>query len=1186
MASIELDSEDVPSVIQIDEDEDEDMANLFSFGSSDTNAKSTENTEHEKIVGVDAGFLNDLGIGADPSLSAALGAFGKPNRSDAGGTKSPDSFLELLAAETSNVVFMEGSDSMGMSAINSSSVRKHDAATQEMLDWLDSDDAASSTIPPFTSKLTPPIPPKPIEATVVELPPVFASFAEAMASKEATVEQIRSLFVKEQSRSDDRIVTGTQRVELYCRMICHKSLDAIVGGSLADSFDQWRASRPEVQFDSDPRETNCTTWIQQQKLALSIAQLTSRTAAECEKDLIDLVLYHQHSSQQKHTVASSETGDTQHSAVRKDHLLPMVAATLLASGIPTSAAAVVLSQIIPSYMPLLALPPETERWEAALFLHSEFYLLACYHVPLLVFHLDRYFPGWYWPKLPIDDPSDSGNGTPEETSAVAVGRNLTKQGQIPPSWLLSHLSGECDGTALPMDMVLMLWDGIFTEPNNATRFFLALAVLERFAPSLLLLTGDKLGDALRDVWSLKGIDEDKEASDKEWRYEWWSEALCLQSSTPVSVLERLQNVEDQAVQHALQRRQERAETALRERLEAEATAYKETQELKAEEARQRLSRARLVAFYRKHAPDKESNIEKIMETYAGRLDVLDAKLKEKYGEGFNPAIKAKPPPPPKTPSSILAKMNRGLKSKKSGIDDEVLENAFEERKPDQVSVFVSAEEVLPIVCWSKEAAAARGVDHRRRNVKSRKQRALKFYLIDCRSDEAAQEQGKFPTAFRLSPETLQDPEKLQEHEDTFESFRGAVHLAIMGEGFNAIPGLYSQKLSPKLQELMEQDESRTNLCALFFQKRGFCFVSLLSGGFCAAHSWLVREGPKHHLNATAVLVDYNPETAIFGQLEKLHNASVTEKAQRKMASLLEASMVSVTKRAYQLERLTSELNESKDGQRQGFRKLFGRSDATPTAIDDSEDKVAPLTTLPKGDDSSINEKASVSSFQNPFATIAKRDENVTEPSTTPINIAEGTSSEPSISPPIATATNSATPSDKLEESRTVAPPLRTSSAPSPSTTTTGNTPSVAASIANPLGKFFQQPTSAVEGTNTKSVQHTRTKSNDGTSNETGAIPSNSNPFKGLGAAFNQTRARFGAMPPAVNSTSTASNESSTPTAVASGGFGFNQLRKSAMSRVLQATNTTNPVGKGNDREPSSATTAATGAPAEESISFT
>ena len=1179
---VSIESEDVPSVVQIDDDEDEDMANLFSFGSSGTNV-SSEASENEKHVIVDTSFMNEsdtLDGGPLTSTGSLLGV----HRSEFGRTDSSDSFLELLAAETSGLVFMEGNDSLGVSVVDSGSTREHDPATQEMLNWLDSEDASSSATPVFISKLTPPQPP--IEATVVALPPVFTSFAEAMVSKEATVEQIRSLFVKEQSQSDDRILVGTQRAELYCRMICHKSLGAIVGGSLADSYDQWKLSRPEIQLDSNI-ESDYAAWIQQQKLSHAISKKTGRTVSECETDLIDLILYHQHSSRQTNLMTDTE----EEPRVRKDHLLPMVAATLLAAEIPVSAVAVVLSQIIPTFMPLLALPPETERWEAALFLHSEFYLLACYHVPLLVFHLDRYLPGWYWPKLPSDDSSDSGRSTPEEVSAVSIGRNLTKQGQIPPSWLLTNLSGEFEGTALSMEMVLMLWDGICTEPNNATRFFLVLAVLERFAPSLLLLTGENLERALRNVWSLEGIDNDKEPDDKEWRYQWWSEALCLQSSTPASVLERLQKVEDQAVQHALQRRQERAEAALRERLEVEAAAYKEAQELKAEEARQRLSRARLVAFYRKHAPDKESNIEKIMETYDGRLDVLDAKLKEKYGEGFNPAIKAKSPPPPKTPSSLLAKVNQGLRRKNSVID-EVLEKALEERKPDQVSVFVSAEEVLPVVCWSKEAAAARGVDHRRRNIRGKKQ-ALKFFLIDCRSEEAAREQGIFPTAFRLSPETLQDPEKLQEHEDTFESFRGSVHLVIMGEGFNAIPNLYNQKLSPKLQELMEQDESRTNLCALFFQKRGFCFVSLLRGGFCAAHSWLVRDGPKHHLNATAVLVDYNPEMALFGQLETLHNASVTEKAQRKMASLLEASMVTVTKRAYQLERLTNELNESKDGQRQGFRKLFGRSDVTtgPGSVDGPEEKALPLGTSPKGEDTSSNEKVPTPTFQNPFASITKRGENAVETSTAPSSksevVSDDASSDPNNLAAVVNTASTDSPSDNVEERKTVAPLVRTSSAPTTAAapSPSGNVPNVAAAITNPLGKFFQQPANTVGGSSSDTVQHTRRKSSDGASDEIGGTTANSNPFKGFGAAFNQTRARFGGSPPTVNSVTQASPDSKTTQANAASGFGFNQFRKSAMSRVLQATNAANSGSKGNEHEPSSATAATTATAAEESISF-
>lgn len=258
---------------------------------------------------------------------------------------------------------------------------------------------------------------------------------------------------------------------------------------------------------------------------------------------------------------------------------------------------------------------------------------------------------------------------------------------------------------------------------------------------------------------------------------------------------------------------------------------------------------------------------------------------------------------------------------------------MEKRKPDKVALTVTVDEVLPVLCWSKEARAARGADLRRAR-SNRHHKHLKFYLIDSRSEEAALEQGRFPTAVNLSPETMMDPEKLQQTEEMFESLRGAVHIVIMGEGFGALPTLYDQKLTPKLTEMMEQDESRTSMCALFFQKRGFCFVSILDGGFCAAHSWLVRQGVHRHLDAKQVLVDYQPEASLFGQLESLHNATAKEKAQRKMANLLESSLVTMTRRAAQIE------NIAKDKEiRQGIRKtLFRRGESSDT-MDTSKQSV-------------------------------------------------------------------------------------------------------------------------------------------------------------------------------------------------------------------------------------------------------
>ena len=136
-------------------------------------------------------------------------------------------------------------------------------------------------------------------------------------------------------------------------------------------------------------------------------------------------------------------------------------------------------------MPILALTP-AERLEAAKSLHSHFYLLACYHLPLLVFHLDRYAPGWYWPKR-LDEVTNM-----KEESVTQKGRNLENQGVVPQSWLISHLAGECKGTLMNPMWLLSLWDLILTSSNNSLRFFLSLALLEKHADTLLMLTGEEL----------------------------------------------------------------------------------------------------------------------------------------------------------------------------------------------------------------------------------------------------------------------------------------------------------------------------------------------------------------------------------------------------------------------------------------------------------------------------------------------------------------------------------------------------------------------------------------------------------------------------------------------------------------------------------------------------------------------
>ena len=225
--------------------------------------------------------------------------------------------------------------------------------------------------------------------------------------------------------------------------------------------------------------------------------------------------------------------------------------------------------------------------------------------------------------------------------------------------------------------------------------------------------------------------------------------------------------------------------------------------------------------------------------------------------------------------------------KKSARDDTNLKSHV------SVALEVSPTEVIPHICSKKQAAGDRNT--RLPNADG----TLKFYLIDCRPESIASEQGRFPKAINMSPEKLQDPEELQRLIDMFESLRGAVHICVMGEGFASFPVLYNHPLTKEEQKLLEDDISRTSSCALFFLKKGFPFVSLLRGGFAAAHAFLSRGPPG--LSPEEVLIDYDPDASLFAQLEitrqeqeRFKSASNREKTARAVQRIIDNSMTRLT----------------------------------------------------------------------------------------------------------------------------------------------------------------------------------------------------------------------------------------------------------------------------------------------------
>ena len=91
---------------------------------------------------------------------------------------------------------------------------------------------------------------------------------------------------------------------------------------------------------------------------------------------------------------------------------------------------------------------------------------------------------------------------------------------------------------------------------------------------------------------------------------------------------------------------------------------------------------------------------------------------------------------------------------------------------------VSATEVIPVICTTKGHDLATGQKIHDKKAYNSKE-SLQFYLIDSRPGSLSKEQGRFPKAVNLNPETLQDPDELLKITDLFEGLRGAVHVCIM-----------------------------------------------------------------------------------------------------------------------------------------------------------------------------------------------------------------------------------------------------------------------------------------------------------------------------------------------------------------------------------------------------------------------
>lgn len=131
------------------------------------------------------------------------------------------------------------------------------------------------------------------------------------------------------------------------------------------------------------------------------------------------------------------------------------------------------------------------------------------------------------------------------------------------------------------------------------------------------------------------------------------------------------------------------------------------------------------------------------------------------------------------------------------------------------------------------------------------------------------------------------------------------------------------------------------MCALFFIKRGFPFVSVLDGGFAAAHAWLARDCD--YLTPSDVLVDYDDETSLFVDLERSYQsqiefstASTRKKTTMAVQKLIDNSMVRLATAENQIEEFTDRFISSRKEARENAKKEDDDSTANETKATDTE----------------------------------------------------------------------------------------------------------------------------------------------------------------------------------------------------------------------------------------------------------
>ncbi|KAF0695844.1 Aste57867_13364 [Aphanomyces stellatus] len=116
---------------------------------------------------------------------------------------------------------------------------------------------------------------------------------------------------------------------------------------------------------------------------------------------------------------------------------------------------------------------------------------------------------------------------------------------------------------------------------------------------------------------------------------------------------------------------------------------------------------------------------------------------------------------------------------------------------------------------------------------------LRYFIVDCRGTRSSQDikSGCIPSAYPLDPIVFDSPDLMAAALDTLRPLSSQVHIVLVGHGV-AFTHAHTDELAAHVREGIREDVAVLNRAALWFQKHGFRFVSILDGGYASWHAFM------------------------------------------------------------------------------------------------------------------------------------------------------------------------------------------------------------------------------------------------------------------------------------------------------------------------------------------------------------